>query len=410
MEVGNLSTSSSSQSLFREYVLSNIEYWRDYVALRATDISLLDRGRNRIVKAIIFALDLEEAWPFIAELIESFSSYMERRGHWETWSWVLTQTIEGASASNDLVNKVSLTALLARLLQRQGRNEEAVTYYRRTIYLARRIGDQFNKARACSNLGYLCIDHGYWGRAEVLCCHALDIFKAIDNDHGRAHTENHLGILFTRQHRWGSAQQHLLQACKIWRSNNDDHGLMRGFINLGNLYHQMGRGDQALIYHKKALYQANLVGEEAETGMILINMAITQKKAGDLASAESLLWQAETIHKRLSNDKGLALTWHNLGWLYVDQHKWQNAKFYLETALTASRNLSDSYIEIETLIGLVKYEIARRDKESALVQLEALDRSINQNPQYTIYRASYTQLVKQCYNLPPMNVQQVVAE
>ncbi|HEX9926170.1 MAG TPA: tetratricopeptide repeat protein, partial [Anaerolineae bacterium] len=345
----------------------------------------------------------------LAELIETFSSYMERRGHWETWQGVLSRALETMGRSNRPVYEITLTVLLARLLQRQGRSEEAVACYRRVIRLARRHEDPFNEARACSNLGYLYINRGSWRRAEVLCCHALAIFEPLGSDYGRAHTENHLGILYTHQHRWAEAQRHLDEACRIWQRIEDDHGLMRGFINLGHLYNQRGAFDRAISYHEKALHQAKLVGEEAETGRVLINMAIAQKKEGDLASAASSLAQAETIFQRLADEKGLALVWHNRGWLCVDQQQWPDAKFFLETALAAARQLDDDYLEIETLIGLVKYEIGGGSRTGVIAKLEALGQFINRHPQYETYRARYRQLAQDCRSLSGTQRRQAAA-
>jgi tetratricopeptide (TPR) repeat protein len=325
---------------------------------------------------------------------------MERRGHWETWHGVLSRALETVAHANRPVHHITLTVLLARLLQRQGRSDEAMACYRRVIRLARRREDRFNEARACSNLGYLYINRGSWRRAEVLCCRALAIFEPLGSDYGRAHTENHLGILYTHQRRWAEAQGHLEEACRIWQRIEDGHGLMRGFINLGHLYNQRGVFDRAICYHEQALQQAKSVGEEAETGMILINRAIAQKKGGDLAGAASSLAEAKTIFQRLSDEKGLALVWHNLGWLCVDQQQWPDAKRYLETALAAARRLGDDYLEIETLVGLVKYELGGSRQAGALARLEALDQFINRHPQYETYRAQYDELARACRNGP----------
>lgn len=404
-----LNDSRVHQSIFHEHILTNLHYWCEYVTARAAEVTSLDRGRHRIVTAIVFALDCEEAWPGLAELIETFSSYMERRGHWETWHGVLSRALETMARSKRPLCKITLMVLLGRLLQRQGRSDEAMACYRRVIRLARRHEDPFNEARAYSNLGYLYISRGSWRRAEVLCCQALAIFEPLGSDYGRAHTENHLGVLYTHQGRWAEAQRHLEEACRIWQRIEDDHGLMRGFINLGHLYNQREVFDLAISYHEQALHQAELVGEEAETGMILINMAIAKKKGGDLAGAASSLEQAETIFQRLSAEKGLALVWHNRGWLCVDQQQWPDAKRYLETALAAARRLNDDYLEIETLVGLVKYEIMGGSRAGAVAQLEALDRFINHHPQYETYRALFSELTEDCRSLPALRAWQAAA-
>lgn len=247
---------------FHRRVLINIQYWQDYVTNYLADVLALDSERERIIIAVSFALNLDETWPVVYKLIVTFAPYVERRGDWGVWNQLLERAIQAAQHHRDTTRSITLSALLAQLLQRQSRLKEAVSYYRKAIRLARQTTQRFEEARACSNRGYLCAEQGYWHRAEVLCCHALAIFEQLDSDHGRAHTENHLGILYTRQRSWDKARQHLEHACAIWRSMSDDHGLMLGFLNLGMLEVDSEHPDQALVHLEKALYYARRASEE----------------------------------------------------------------------------------------------------------------------------------------------------
>jgi tetratricopeptide (TPR) repeat protein len=89
---------------------------------------------------------------------------------------------------------------------------------------------------------------GYLWQAEVLCCHALAIFKQLESRHGQAHTDNHLGLLYIDRYLSAEARQHLERACALWQAIPDPNGLMRGYINLGMLYNAMKQPDQALTY------------------------------------------------------------------------------------------------------------------------------------------------------------------
>jgi tetratricopeptide (TPR) repeat protein len=218
MANSHLTNHPNYPALFRRHVLANAQYWQEYVTRRSTDIAALDHERDCILKAISFALDLEVAWPCVYKVIVTFSSFMEKRGYWESWNRLLTQALTIAQQIEDMTGATTLSTLLARLLQRQSRIRHAIAQHRRTIRLARQTGNRFEEARACTNLGYLYIEQDQWYRAEVLCCHALKIFEAIDSDHGRAHTENHLGILYTRQCLWDKGEQHLEKACAIWQN------------------------------------------------------------------------------------------------------------------------------------------------------------------------------------------------
>ena len=226
-----LTTQTQRADKFNQMILGSLKYWQDWLQAKFANVAAVDRERDKIVKSISFALDLDAAWPVARELIITFSPYMERRGYWDTWNWVLSRSIKAAHRLGDAEGAATLSALFARLLRRQSRFRESIAYYRRAIHLSRHIGDNYNEARACTNLGYYYIDQGYWHRAELLCCHALTLFEQLDNNHGRAHTENHLGLLYTQQCLWDKAQRHLEQACAVWESMRDAHGLMYPCIN-----------------------------------------------------------------------------------------------------------------------------------------------------------------------------------
>jgi tetratricopeptide (TPR) repeat protein len=409
MAVISLTDTQSCTNFFQRRVLINLQYWRDYLAANTADVSALDREQSGIIRAISFALDLDEAWSAVYKLIITFSPYMERRGYWETWNWVLSRAIEAARWAEDTAAEANLSALLARLLQRQSRFKETIARHRHAIRLSRQIGDRFNEARACTNLGYLYIEQGYWHRAEVLCRYALTIFEQIGSDHGRAHTENHLGILYTHQRLWDKARLHLECACALWQSMGDDHGLVLGFINLGLLYNEMECPAKALLYLGKALQQARLTGEEALIGTIYLNMGHAYKLNGEPAQTETYARQAEAIFRRFSNSLYLPLAWINLGEACLDQGRWQEARLHLEAALEACRQSHNKYGEINALMGMVEYNLAVGNHQEVSEQLPELEQLVQQQDQDTHSRQFETLLTKFRRSLTESSTRQAAA-
>jgi tetratricopeptide (TPR) repeat protein len=389
MATTGLTERSNYTSFFRQCILANVQYWQNFVADPATDVTALDSERERIVRAIVFALDLEAlAWSSGCKLIELFSPYMERRGQWEIWNYVLRRAIQVAERIEDGSGVVNLSALLARLSFRQSRFKEAISFYRRTIRTARQIGDRFNEARACSNLGYHYGDKGYWYRAEVLCCHALRLFEEMDNDHGLAHTENHLGFLYIWLGRWDQARQRLERACAIWQTMGDQYGLMSGFVNLGLLHVKIGQPAEALFYSTKALHQARLTGEEIEIGKIYMNMGLAYLLRGEFNQAERYTRQAEIIFRRFFNSPGLADVLENWGVIYLEQQKWSEAVEYLEKATEAWQALNNKHDELQTIIYLGRCELARGNPHRANIWLKKAEYLLSQHP----YAGRYCQL------------------
>ena len=179
---------------FQQIILRTVRQWQTSEAVQQIDVPVLDKNRLTILNIINRGLEYEPSWPELKALVIAFASYMERRGHWDAWRDVLHGAIAVAQILNDVDAEITLTALFARLSQRQSRGDDVVRYYRRVIRLAKRHGNQFEEARACSNLGYYYIDAGHWWRSEVLSCHALGLFEGWGSEHRRAHRHNHLGL------------------------------------------------------------------------------------------------------------------------------------------------------------------------------------------------------------------------
>lgn len=377
----DVADSRSRSDFFQQSILNNLHYWQTWLDQNLTQADAVDRERNSLVRAISFAFHHQTAWPAVFELVTTLSPLMERRGHWDTWQWVLSRAVAVAQQFGYRADEVTLSALLARLLFQQGRHPESVQTYRRVIRLARQIGDTFNEARAYTNLGYHYVERGRWHRAEVLCCHALMLFEQLDSDHGRAHTENHLGILFTRQGQWAEAEQHLERACAIWGEMRDQHGLMRGFSNLCLLYNSMELPDKALLLAEKAFRQADITGEELVKGRIHLNAGTAHRLKGQLAEAEAHTREAERIFRNLSDTHGVVNALSNLGEIYLCRQEWTLATTYLREALEGYRQLKNKPGEIQTIIHLAKFESRQGHKSEAQFWLNEAEDQLKQYPQ-----------------------------
>jgi tetratricopeptide (TPR) repeat protein len=388
-----LSGTNHYADFFWQQVTRRVAYWRDYVTAQTNNGPALTGKQGQIMRAIHFGLRETGAWSTVLALIEAFAPYMERAGQWEAWQAILEQAMTVAHRLDDLAGVVKLSVLQARLLQRQSRFKESVAAYRRAIRLARRVGDEFSEARACSNLGYFYVEHGRWQRAEVLCCHALTIFERLDKDHGRAHTENHLGFLYARQQRWSLAHYHLEQAHTLWQRMNDQHGLMRAYINLSSFNIDRKRPDIALKYSEKARVMAHLTKEDMEFGTIYMNMSIAYRLKGEPDDAAKYLWQAETIFRRFGNLTGLAQVADNRGILHLDEKSWTEAQKWLTVALERWRNLGSDIGQLRVLGYFIEYELARGEWRKAAASLAELERILAQKENEN-YRSLKLRLLK----------------
>ncbi|HRW08725.1 MAG TPA: tetratricopeptide repeat protein [Caldilineaceae bacterium] len=339
--VDTLNAPQQGADFFRTYLRTRLHHWRDHAAVKMVEIATLDAEQEQILKAIMLGLDLAEAWVVVRDLIIAFAPYMERRGHWEAWHLVLQRAIGAAQRVGDESGEITLTALLAKLCQRQSRAQDVVRYYRRGIRLARRTGNRYELARACSNLGYFYIDGGRWWRSEVLSCHALATFEGLESNHGRAHTYNHLGVLAIRMKNWPAAETHLLAACRLWTIMPDYHGLITGYGNLALLYCEMAYAQTALCYLVKAEALIQETGETAEIATVWSNMAYAYRLTGEFEKAVVYASKAEEQYRERTNWHAIARVWHNLALTYLATGNLIQANDYCERARALYQQFND---------------------------------------------------------------------
>lgn len=341
MAVTHITETLDHTTHFQNCVERMLTYWNEHDAVKTIDVTVLDRERNRILKNITLGLDIKPLWSIVKKLVIAFAPYMERRGFWDVWHGVLEQAIRMAQRANDVEAETTLTAFMARLCQRMSRPEDVARYYRRVIRLARQSGNQFEEARACSNLGYLYIDGGHWWRSEVLSQHALAIFDELGSEHGRAHTHNHFGVLYIRQEEWSKAEYHLRCACQIWEETNDIHSLIYGYINLGSVYVEISDPDQALPALQKAYQYSQTTGELSTIAKIWNNMSISYRLQKDWENAKTFAQKAEERFREYLDHQQLAYVWNNLGLIMLGSGKTTQAIEYLEMSLNMHQTVNN---------------------------------------------------------------------
>jgi hypothetical protein len=74
MATRELTAPPSPLAVFQQYVLANLAYWQIYIAAKLTDTPAMDRSRDQMLRGLIFAIELKEAWPAVGELIETLKA------------------------------------------------------------------------------------------------------------------------------------------------------------------------------------------------------------------------------------------------------------------------------------------------------------------------------------------------
>lgn len=301
--------------------------------LARNNLQAIQKKPAQVMRVLQRALPVVELWPTIQNFMADLAPLMERWGQWSGWQQLLGQCLRLAQQRQDERSELTLHVLSARLAQRQHHLDEVITHYRQAIRLAKRQPNQELLATACTNLGYLYIELGFYWRAEILCYYALNLFEHLNHGSGLAHTKNHLGVLYLRQERWDAAEEHLQRACEIWQAMGDKPGLMWGWLNLGIKYRNSGDIQTSSTYLKKALNHAQAIDNQTEIANIYNSLGVNYVALGQLDEGVRAYQQAETIFRQLSDLLSIGHVMNNLGVLFMEQQQWHRAEQYFEAAL-----------------------------------------------------------------------------
>lgn len=339
MVSNELTTPDACRIYLRQRIERNIQYWDGFVRQHGQRWTVLETSQTNLVKAIKFGLDVPEAWEGTQRLILRLTKFMERREQWETWHAIIERGLSRATQVGDTSARINLLVIQARLARRAGRWQAMCAEYQQLLRLCRLSNDHYNLARTCTNLGYYFVVRGFLWRGEILCCHAWDIFQALQNRHGLAHTHNHLGVLYTQRQQWKMAGTHLEEACAIWQAQRDEAGLVHGYINLGVLYLQQSQTEAAADYFARALELARRIGDIAGEADAHLNQGVLCRQVGQLLAGEQSLLQAERLYLRLQDTQGLVDVWGHLAFLSAQAGFFSQAAIYCQRAQAAARKL-----------------------------------------------------------------------
>jgi tetratricopeptide (TPR) repeat protein len=110
----------------------------------------------------------------------------------------------------------------------------------------------------------------------------------------------------------------------------------------------------------------DLGGSSAELrARIEQNLGILANIHGALAEAMVHYQQSLKAFESTGDDRGCAISYHNLGMVSADRERWDDADQYFRVTLEIARSISDLHLQGLALLNQAEVHLARRDYEQA---------------------------------------------
>jgi tetratricopeptide (TPR) repeat protein len=262
----------------------------------------------------------------------------------------------------------------------KGEWERAIEYYKRSLAIEEKVGDEHGMAATFNNLGVVYQDKREWERAIEYHERSLMIQEKVGDAHGMAATFNNLGNVYQDKGEWERTIEYYERSLAIKEEMGDAHGMAVTFNNLGEVYRAKGEWERAVEYYERSLAIKEKTGDEHGMAATLNNLGNVYQAKGEWERAIEYYERDLAICEKVGDKQGMATTFNNLGFVYQARGKWEQAIEYYERSLAIAQKIGDEYIvaRIFNNLGGVyrakgKWERAMEYYERSLVIREKMD-------------------------------------
>lgn len=251
--------------------------------------------------------------------------------------------------------------------------EKSLEFSQQGLAIATKEKDSLAMATGHGMLGlYYDISGKYFQSAEAYQ-NAITLLKNIPDSEGELATNyNNLSVVFKLIRDYNNAIHYQKLALKYEQKTANREGEILSYINLGVMYNDKGMLDSSFYYHKKAISVGIESGSKAHKNT-LINMANLFNSQGIKDSASYYFIKYYNFAKQCTDSRKMshiAHAYRGMATVALNNHNYQNARKYADSAITVSQQIKYKNFEGETYIFLSKILREAKKFEEAYKALE----------------------------------------
>lgn len=293
-------------------------------------------------------------------------------GYWSKgeYSLALQNYNEALKIEEELNNKSGIAKCLGRIgviYQNQSDYTVALEYYAKALDIDETINNKTGVERHLGNIGIVYHRQGDYPKALDYYLRALKINEQLGNKSGIARHLGNIATMYADQGDFEKALQFYNKTLRIDEEIGNKHGISTHLGSIGIIYTDQAElstnvTDKSELYKKsldyyfKSLAIAEELGAKNLISIWLANIGIVYDNQAEIASNPSekeelnkkaldYYLKALEIDKELGNKSGMAIRLGNIGSLYTDIKKYNEAEFYLLEALKLDKEIGDINIE-----------------------------------------------------------------
>jgi len=276
------------------------------------------------------------------------------------------QGIALADSLSRTTAKVACLNETAWALMELGRYEPAMARAREGEALAREWGLVAGLARARNNQGVIHRRRGEYTEALDDFHEALTAYRGLGDSAAAATSLNNISVVLGFDlGDYDRALKAQLEALDIREGLGDARALYQSYNTLGVIYHNVGDGESAESWLRRALEGWRALDASPRVASTLSNLADVAAADGRLAEALEAQREALGIRERLASPSGVAFSEQSIGDVLVGLGRLDEARPYLTRALATRQRLGEPKNTALSFLGIARLERAEGDWDAA---------------------------------------------
>jgi serine phosphatase RsbU (regulator of sigma subunit) len=249
----------------------------------------------------------------------------------------------------------------------QGKIEDALEYYFKSLKIRESIKDYTGMATSYNSIGSIYSNQGELEKAKDFFEKSLVMRKIIGAPKGIAYCLNNLGFLFEQKKEVLNARKYYLESRDYIEKTEDSSGIASVYNNIGWSYHQTQDYDSALYYYSKS----NAIGESiGDKTIIAFALSNTGKVYYELKQYDKgIVFTGNAL--KIAKEQGFPETIRNassiLSEIYAAKNDFKNAYEMHVLNKQMSDSLRNQETEKKLLAEKLLYDF---DKEKTLLEAE----------------------------------------
>lgn len=378
---------------FQQIIQRNLEFV--LVKVGAAEGGLPADLREQAFHTLSYGLNAPTAWSATQRLLLSLSPKLEPLGYWQEWILYLEQGVIFCREQADALTQALLNLQLGRFYRLCNRLEEAHTCLTASAAAFAEQHDSYNQAEALAQLAYVARRQRQNEEASRLIQQAFTLCAPGSWAHAACYSIQ--GALALDTHHFAEAVTAYEQALPLWQQLQEQAQIAWAYNDLGVALNALTDYTAAIPHLEQAIHYFALMQATAPQGVADMNLGVSYLGLGQPARALTAFDAAAPLLFQSQDEHNIPLLYHNRAHAYRQLAQWAVAEEACQAAITRFRRQA-RVIELANALeelGWIYLEQKRTDEAVAAFELGLQELSqLRDDPELTFFRNLLTQALQ----------------